>query len=252
MNHPMRIEEVVSGLPPTEKIYLRDSYIRTAEAKVLRAVKEKGRRYYVVLDASIFHPMGGGQPSDLGWLRGKVEFEVKKVLESRGVVVIYGKLLEGQLEGEVSQELDWERRYLIMRLHTAGHVIDRAVFKIFGETSTLGAFHGPPDAYVEYANRIDPFAADEIEKVANEILDDREVLIHYVSRDELDKFVYGAPNMGRLPELPVYRVVEVKGLNAIPCSGTHVRRTSEVGRIVVKGIELFEGGSRVHYWVSDS
>ncbi len=252
----MNISEIVKGLPPTRKIYLKDSYARKAGAEVLRVVREKGRRYYLVLDSSLFHPLSGGQASDRGWLYHEdYKFEVKKVLEKSNIVVLYGKIEEGRSpkEGDrVIQELDWERRYLIMRLHTAGHVIDRAVTEILGtNVNTLGALHGPPEAYVEYSTEINPDVLNGIERVSNEILDDREVVIREVPSSQLHQVVYGAPNLGRLPDVPIFRIVEILGINAIPCSGTHVRRTSEIGRILLKRVERIDGGSRLYYWVSN-
>lgn len=252
----MNISEIVKGLPPTRKIYLENSYARKADAEVLRVVKEKGKRYYLVLNSSLFHPLSGGQASDKGWLYHEdYRFEVKKVLENSNIVVLYGKIEEGRppKEGDkVIQELDWERRYLIMRLHTAGHVIDRAVTEILGvHVNTLGALHGPPEAYVEYTAEISPNVLSDIERVSNEILDDREVVIKEVPSSQLHQVVYGAPNLARLPDVPIFRVVEVSGINAIPCSGTHVRRTSEIGKILLKRVEKIEGGSRLYYWVSN-
>jgi len=247
----MKVSDVAKDLPPTDKLYLRDSYLRRTLGRILRVAKEKGSRYYVVLNASIFHPLGGGQPSDTGWLSAEgMKFEVKKALESGDVVVLYGKLLEGELrEGmTVTQELDWERRYHIMRLHTAGHVIDRAVSEVVGShVDTLGALHGPPRAYVEYGTSIDVKLLKRIEKLANDLLDDREVVIREVSSEELQNFIYGAPNLGRLPRSSKYRIVEVKGVNAIPCTGTHVAKASEVGRIEITSIESIERGSRLYY-----
>jgi len=149
---------------------------------------------------------------------------------------------------EVKQELNWGRRYLIMRLHTAGHVVDRAVSDILGShIDTMGALHGPPRAYVEYKAEISEDQLIQIEGIANDILDDREVLIREVGPEELQNYIYGAPNLGRLPKASVYRIVEIKGINAIPCSGTHVSRTSEIGRIKLVGVERIDGGSRLYY-----
>ncbi len=246
----MKISGIVGDLHPTKKLYLKDSYLRNAPTKLLKAVREKGSKYYVVTTSSIFHPLGGGQPSDRGWLTGDIKFEVKKALESEGVIVLYGKLMEGELvEGmEVTQELDWERRYYIMRLHTAGHVIDRAVSDVVGRrVNTLGALHGPPKAYVEYAATMDDSLLSEIEERANELLDERRVLVLEVSKEELPSKIYGAPNLGRLPEMDRYRVVEIEGVNAIPCSGTHVKNTSEIGGIRLLGLEEIEDGVRLFY-----
>ncbi len=247
----MRVKDVASGLPKTDKLYLKDSYLKEAYSKIIRVVREKGKRYYLVLASSIFHSLGGGQPSDTGMLLASgFKFDVKKALESGGVVVLYGKSLEGEpVEGlEVKQELNWERRYLIMRLHTAGHVIDRAVSDTLrNRIDTMGALHGPPHAYVEYKAEISEDQLIQIEELTNDILDDREVLIKEVRPEELQNYIYGAPNLGRLPEASVYRIVEIKGINAIPCSGTHVSRTSEIGRIKLMSVDKVEGGSRLYY-----
>ncbi len=247
----MDLKKVVEGLPETEELFLQDSYLREADARIVKAVREKGKRYYLVLDKTIFHPLAGGQPTDKGLLEGDgLKFEVKKALKTGKHVVLYGKAVEGlpSESMEVTQRIDWERRYLIMRLHTAGHVLDRAVSELIGQqVHTLGAFHGPPDAYVEYD--VLNVNLKELERMANEILDDREVVIRYVSWRELDKVIYGAPNLGRLPPAEVYRVVDIRGINAIPCTGTHVRRTSEIRRIRVREVERVEGGYRLHYWV---
>ena len=246
----MRVEEVTRELPPTKKIYLTDPYAKRCNNKILRVLKEKGSYYYVVPDSSVFHPLGGGQPSDQGWIRGRgFEAEVKKVLENDDVIVIYCKLMGGTLEGIAEQELDWERRYLIMRLHTAGHVIDRVIADLIGEAETLGAFHGPPRAYVDYKALIDESLLPEIERGANELLEGREVVVREVPSEDLEKVIYGAPNLGRLPKAERYRVVEIKGVNAMPCTGTHVRNTSEVGGIFITGIERIEGGTRIYYGV---
>jgi len=247
----MRIEEIARGLPPTRKIYLEDSYAKRCDSRILRVLKEKGSYYYVVPDSSIFHPLGGGQPSDQGWIRGEgFEAEVRKVLESDNVIVIYCKLIRGDLEGEAEQELDWEKRYLVMRLHTAGHVIDRTIADLMGRVETLGAFHGPPRAYVDYRASIDESLLPEIERGANELLGEREVIVREVAPEDLEKVIYGAPNLGRLPKAERYRIVEIKGVNAMPCTGTHVRNAAEVGRISIKGIERVEGGTRIYYGVS--
>ncbi len=247
----MDLRRLVEGLPETEELFLQDSYLKEAEAEVIKVVKEKGKRHYLVLDKTIFHPLAGGQPTDKGFLEGKgLKFEVKKALKVGKHVVLYGKAVEGiPKEGmEVTQRIDWERRYLIMKLHTAGHVLDRAVSELIGQqVHTLGAFHGPPDAYVEYD--VLDVDLEELEGLANEMLDDREVVIKYVSWQELDKVIYGAPNLGRLPQAEVYRIVDIRGINAIPCTGTHVRRTSEIKGIKVKGAERAGEGYRLHYWV---
>ncbi|PNV78261.1 MAG: hypothetical protein C0200_01960 [Thermoproteota archaeon] len=246
----VRIEEIARGLSPTNKIYLADSYVRKCKSRILKVMREKGSNYYIVPDSSIFHPVGGGQPSDQGWIRGRnFEAEVRKALESNDVIVLYCKLIKGEVEEDAEQELDWERRHLIMRLHTAGHIIDRAVADLTGGAETIGAFHGPPRAHVDYKTKIEEDLLPEIERRANKLVEGREVIVREIAPEDLEKVIYGAPNLDRLPKAERYRIVEIKGVNAMPCTGTHVRNTSEVGMISITGIERIEGGTRIYYGV---
>jgi len=247
--------EWVAELPPTRKAYLDDSYLTELEAKVLKVVRDRGKRAYVVLDSTIYHPLGGGQPSDKGFIDGSnLGFQVKKALERKDVVIHWGSFSENDVfrEGEeVKCRLDWDRRYLIMKLHTAGHILDYAMSRVYGRlVETLGAVHGPPDAYLDYKVGTMP-DTERLEKLVNEVVKrDLPVEIIYVSRDELEDALFNAPNLERLPEAETYRIVRIEGVNAMPCMGTHVRKTGEIGRFEVRHIEKISEGIRVHYWVS--
>ncbi|MEN3047176.1 MAG: alanyl-tRNA editing protein [Candidatus Caldarchaeales archaeon] len=250
----MRLEEVVSGLPPTSRLYLEDSYLRGARAKVLRYVPETRASGYVVLDGTVMHPKGGGQPSDTGRIHGEgAEFVVKKVLELNDVVVHYGRLASGsELRGEVTVELDWEPRYSVMRHHTAGHVLDYAVMAVLGEEglTSASAFHGPPESYIEFEGPPREMDLKALEEVANEVVgQDRRVFPVYVEPERLGEVVRGAFNLNRLPKADRYRVVVIEGVNAIPCGGTHVSRTSEIGRVRVTGVEPSQAGFKLLYRV---
>ncbi len=240
--------------PPTRRLYEEDAYLREADATLLGYASEKGRRYYLVLSQTIFHPRAGGQGSDTGtveWEGGLLK--VEKALLVGGVVVHYGRLLSGGVPGEgarVRMAIDWEARYRTMRLHTAGHILDYAVSRVYGApVETLDAYHSPPEAYVVYA--AGPPSATEveaIERVANEVVAaDLPVRVTYVRREELGRALLNAPNLSRLPDAEVYRVVAIEGVNAMPCTGTHVRRTGEVGEIMIRGVESVGGGFRLVY-----
>ncbi|MEZ0345324.1 MAG: alanyl-tRNA editing protein [Infirmifilum sp.] len=237
----------------TELLYESNPYLKTCNARVLRVEHHKGRRFYLVMDKTIFHPLGGGQPSDEGRIKGeKGVFEVRKTLVLDGVLKHWGVLTEGSVEeGEnVVCELDWEKRYLVMRLHTAGHILDYAMARLYGRlVDTVDAFHGPPEAYLEYnvENAPDPSA---LERLAREVVDARlDVVIKYVSPGELSKSIYNAPNLSRLPQADMYRIVEIPGVNAMPCTGTHVANTAEVGDVKILRVEKHTG-YRVYYTVA--
>lgn len=249
------IREWIRGKSSTEKLYLFDSYLRTCTARLEDYVREKGSKYYVILDKTIFHPRGGGQPSDTGLLFStSFKFGVRKVIDVGGVVVHYGRLVEGRLEKDVPVKcvIDWERRYKVMRLHTAGHILDYAVYRVYGRVvETLDAFHGPPRPYIAYRARPpEPREVEEIERIANSVVEEAiPVEIVFAKPGELERRILNAPNIGRLPPaVSRYRIVATRGVNAIPCTGTHVRNTREVGKIIVKEVEPMEDDSFKLYY----
>jgi len=73
------LKEMVKNIPTTKKLYLKNSYLKRCECSILRFVREKGKKEYIILDKSIFHPKYGGQPSDKGNIAGeKFIFNVRK------------------------------------------------------------------------------------------------------------------------------------------------------------------------------
>ncbi|MEM2910186.1 MAG: alanyl-tRNA editing protein [Nitrososphaerota archaeon] len=251
------LAEVVAGLPETRKLYLEDSYKKEAESYVLRWIKETGRKGYLVVKETIMHPKSGAQPSDRGVLESDgTTFTVSKVMEYDSVIVHYGEISGGDFkEGmDVRMHLDWERRYKIMRTHTAGHIVDYAVVTVYGRPfQSQSATHDVGHGFQEYLGKYLGDLKERIEDVANEVaVSNRPVFAEYVSAHELGKKVFGAPNLGRLPRLDVYRIIVIEGINAIPCGGTHVKNTSEVGRIKIESVEQVSNGFRVSYRVLDS
>lgn len=238
----------------TELLYLEDSYLKTATVNLLDYACDKPGRCYLVFDKTVFHPKTGGQGSDTGWVKGEgIKFRVEKALMVKNVVAHYGRLVEGNLPVKGSQvvlELDWEPRYKTMRLHTAGHILDYAVMKAYGRNvNTLEAQHAPPDAYIEYdARSASKEVVEEVLREATRIVEEaRRVKAFWVSWEQLPARIYNAPNLQRLPRTSRYRVVEIEGVNAIPCTGTHVSNTKEVGRIKILRLEETVRGFKLYY-----
>ena len=245
------------NFPNTLRLYLDYPYLKSCIAKVLGVLREKSSRYYFTLDKTIFHPKGGGQPSDVGIIKiNDVILDVKKVLDVNDVIIHYVKVKEGSLITDklvgntVYCEIDWNQRYKVMRLHTAGHILDYAVQKVYGDiVNTLDAFHGPPEAYVGYeAEPPSSNMVKEIERIANEIVrKGKKVSYVYVTRDKLQDVIFNAPNINRLPKSRIYRVVIIEDVNGIPCTGTHVRNTKEVGSIEITKVEANNRMFRLYY-----
>lgn len=216
----------------TELLFLTDAYVKEFEAAVTAQV-EGG----VVLDRTAFYPGGGGQPCDFGVLQvGDQTWDVKKVKKVNGQVVHF---VDGELPGvetAVSAKLDWERRYQLMRTHTAMHILCGAVWRDYGAQVTGGnmdPLKGRMD--FEFETMRQELVA-EIEKAVNEeVAAARDVRVQILPREE----AFQIPDLIRtkinlLPEgITEIRTVELAGLDLQADGGTHVNNTSEVGTIKI-------------------
>ncbi len=122
----------------TDLLYQTDSYLKEFDATVTKTDQEART---VVLDQSAFYPGGGGQPSDAGQLTvGDVVYPVTKVKKQGADVLhfISGELPLPEVGTKVQGEIDWDRRYLLMRTHTALHVLCGTVFRDYGALVTGG------------------------------------------------------------------------------------------------------------------
>ena len=221
----------------TELLYQTDSYLQEFDA-VVTAVDPEART--VVLDKTAFYPGGGGQPNDTGKLTMPVGVActVTKV-KKQGADVLHflgddqplpqvGELVHGQL--------DWEHRYLLMRTHTALHVLCGTVFRDYGALVTGGNME-PGKGRMDFEfERLQGELVGEIEAAVNkEAQAGHDVRVKILPREE----AFQIPDLIRtkinlLPEgITEVRTVEIVGLDLQADGGTHVRNTSEVGTIKV-------------------
>ncbi|MGC8635799.1 MAG: alanine--tRNA ligase-related protein [Thermoprotei archaeon] len=244
------LEEIVKGYAPTELLYLRDSYMKACDCEVVQSKKD-GKSAYVLAKATIFHPKSGGQPGDVGYIKGESgELEVKKVMgvwtDDGYYVIHYGR---GSVEsGKANFQIDWETRYLYMKRHTAAHLLDHCLAEATGtKTLTLGSWLGDP-AYLDYAGSMP--SEDQIrmaERLENDYIHQGlPVSFSVISASDATRL--GAPNEERLPKsAKELRLVRVGEFEWIPCGGTHVNNTKEIGHFTVKGVNKIEGGYRVYF-----
>lgn len=214
----------------TDRLYHRDAYLKEFQAKVTQ-VDPQGRA--VKLDRTAFYPGGGGQPSDWGSLHGS---RVLGCRMEQGAIV---HLLEGsvpEVGAQVDGVIDWDRRYRLMRTHTAMHILCGVVFRDYGALVTGGdmePLRGRMD--FEFA-RLEASLVSEIEAAVNhEIQIGREIRIQILPREE----AFEIPDLIRtkinlLPaSITEIRTVEIVGLDLQADGGTHVQNTSEVRSIRV-------------------
>ena len=216
----------------TDLLFREDAYLRTATATV-RAVTERG----VELDRTIFYPLGGGQPGDVGaFIRANGDripiVDARKGEAVNSVVHIPAPGPSGLEVGEaVTIELDWARRYALMRLHTALHVMSCVVV-----APVTGGNIAPDRARLDFDIDMTLLNAEAIERETNALIaravDTETVWITDAELDaqpELVKTMSVQPprNAGRV------RLLRIPGIDLQPCGGTHVRNIGEIGDIRV-------------------
>ena len=236
----------------TELLYASDAYLRTALGCVVDV-----RDDAVALDRTVFYPTGGGQPCDTGTLRW--EGGEARVVDVRKEGPLVWHAVEGGLPmvgTEVEGKIDWERRHALMRTHTALHVLCGVIWNRWGKAVTGGNME-PLSARMDF--EFDPlpegFGA-EVERLVNEeVAADRPIEVTFLPREEavLDGDLIRT-KVNLVPELVrTIRVVDIVGLDKQADGGTHVRTTSEVGRLeVVKTESKGKGNKRVRIAIHDA
>lgn len=234
--------------------------------------EDEQQKYFVIqTESTIFHPQGGGQPSDVGTLTGAengVKFDVISARTDAidpDQVLHCGHYFEESASSPsifnvgdaVTQAIDVEKRLLYSRYHTAGHVLGAAVRHLLEKTvpnfDELKANHFPSAAACEFKGLIDGKHKDAIQTKVDEYVDKAmDVEIDWWDADDFKK--NGVERL--IPEGPVpkggkWRVVNIVGAEVYPCGGTHVDTTKECGKTTVTKIKRQKGVSRVSYNVPE-
>lgn len=212
---------------PAEKIFWEDPYLTELTAGV-RGVDGA----VVTLDRTIFYAESGGQESDAGTIGG---FSVARA-EKRDLEIYY--TLEGahglRIGDEVSVCIDWDRRYRLMRLHFAAEIILELVYRLYGGPQKIGAHIARDKARLDFAweGRISDTFPELMERAGKIIGDDLPIRSEYRDR-LLEK-----------------RFWEIQGFARVPCGGTHLRRTGEVGPIRLKRDNIGRGKERIEIYLA--
>ncbi len=218
----------------TTELFRDDSYATTAAATVV-AVDGTA----VMLDQTIFYPMGGGQPGDTGTLTLS-DGQVLTVVDTRkGEGGIQHLLAEGSalpaVGAQVSLAIDWARRYLHMRIHTALHLMCAVV-----PAGVTGGQIGPGRGRLDFDVGETTLDKAAIEAGLNALVQaDHPVSPRWVEERELDEKPELVRTMSVQPPRGAGRIrlLDIAGVDLQPCGGTHVARTGEIGALVVEKIE---------------
>jgi Ser-tRNA(Ala) deacylase AlaX len=217
-------------------LYLEDSYMRECNATVVSVKDDK----YVSLDQSVFYPKGGGQPHDTGKIiRGDEVFNVVFVAKFSGEVSHEVDHLGLKAGDTVHCVLDWDRRYKLMRSHTAAHLFASMLCVGTGALVTGNQLEVDKVRFDFSLEKFDPQILEEYLDKANALLrTDTPVRWYELSREEALK-IPGIVKMAEAfpPEIPRLRIVEIVGLDKQADGGTHVRNLNEVGQIKLLKME---------------
>ncbi len=211
-------------------LYLDDSYLREFEAVV---VALDGAN--VFLDQTAFYPESGGQPHDAGAMTGIAGSKVFQVADVRKISGDIAHIVgQGLNPGDrVIGMIDWERRYKLMRMHTAAHILS-AVFHQNANALITGNQLGLDSSRIDFS--LENFDREKISSYFQEANDvvakDLKVKVGYMARGEAEKDQSLFKLAKELPaSIRELRIVEVVGFDRQADGGTHVKQTSEVGRI---------------------
>ena len=224
----------------TELLYATDAYLPRFEGEVV-AVDQAARR--VALGRTAFYPGGGGQPPDAGllaWDDGRATVTTA----SRQGPLVWHELAAGEplpdLGSLVEGQVDWDRRHLLMRTHTALHVLCGVIYADYGVTVTGGNMK-PGEGRLDFA--LDAMSVElgawAERRVNEEIVRAREVLVDFVPRAAAaDDPALIRTRADLIPaSVDPLRVIDIVGLDKQADGGTHVASTAEVGRVTVTKTE---------------
>ncbi|WP_346896309.1 alanyl-tRNA editing protein [uncultured Roseibium sp.] len=222
----------------TEPLFRDDAYLRTCEAEVV-GVNDRGG---ILLDRTIFYATGGGQPGDTGHLEqddgSRIEIATTVYDEDRtGIVHVPAEGQDLPAPGtKVVAHLDWSRRYKLMRMHTALHLLSVAL-----PYPVTGGQIGDAEGRLDFDMSDGQIDRDALVETLNTLVaGDHEVTSEWITDEQLDA------NPGLVKTMSVkpprgsgkVRLVRIGGdVDLQPCGGTHVQRTSEIGRLELGKIE---------------
>ncbi len=236
----------------TELLYLKDCYMKEFESNVIGIDGNM-----IELDKTAFYPLGGGQPNDTGKLiDGEKEYIVSNVIKKDGKVYHEISNFDGGIKigDRVKGIIDWDRRYLFMRYHTAAHVISSVIHKATGAFITGNKIDVQRTRIDFNLPEFDREKIKEWEKTANEIINaGHEVKTYILPRDK----AFEIPDLVKLKKLlpesiKDVRIVDIGEIDVQACGGTHVKNINEIGGIEIIKIEnKGKNNRRIYFKLKD-
>lgn len=233
------------NLPGTITLYYQDPYIKEFDALVLWA-QPTPTGAQIVLDKTAFYPDGGGQPGDIGTIR----YQGKDILVSQvvkdGNAIIHHTAAMIPVGQHVHGHIDWTHRYTLMKHHTGTHVVNAALRTLLGNHIwQAGSQLGLTDARFDFSHykALDDATIRAVEHKANQyiaqaVATERGVL----ERNEAERRFGFRLYQGGVPPGDCIRVLNIPGIDAEACGGTHLSNIKEIDRIRILKVERIQDG----------
>lgn len=223
----------------TEKLFERDSNLKTCEATVLEC-EQAPQGFAIVLDRTVLFPEGGGQLSDTGTINGALVKHVRETKEK----IIHECAGEFPMGSKVTVQVNWQDRLDHMQQHCGEHILSYAFFKLFG-ANNVGFHMNERFVTIDLDKEVTLEEAYQAEDFANkQVWEDLPVTVSYLPHTEVEHL----PMRKKNEKLTgILRVVAVKDGDICTCCGTHPTSTGVVGLIKVTRIEKHKTGTRVEF-----
>jgi len=228
-----------------QKLFLEEPYLKECTATITKVDGNK-----IFLDQTVFFPEGGGQLGDQGWIEdyeiidtqkigGKQFFHKDFPVIKVGTEIVHTlkepvkDLAEGM---KVRAKINWERRHKLMRMHSAAHLVYYYVFETYGKMHVKGCRIAEDKARFDFFSpdrRLDREELDKVERLANSIVEANLPISNFPVEGEPEALVWVCGDM------------------RIPCGGTHVRQTQDIGKISVKRNTRGRSIERVYLTIED-
>ena len=213
----------------TKKIFWEDPYLTQLETHIA-TVKDND----ITVEQTIFYALSGGQESDYGTIGNNRVLQARK--EGKEIVYTLENSHGLKPGDQVRMNIDWQRRYKLMRLHFAAEIVLELAYQNLDSIEKIGAHIAQDKARIDFKwDENISTVLPVIKKEALGIIEANQEIISAFSNEEKEE-----------------RYWEIRGFSRVPCGGTHLRKTAEIGEIELKRKNVGKNKERIEIYVSES